>query len=88
MARDFKSSPNSLPASSSELKAKLSMAAGMLAVGVICIITAAQIGTVHVNAGDIKVVMGKGHDGFTMDIVSRTCPPNCGFDIDWRPLAR
>lgn len=84
MARDFKSSPST----SSDLKAKLGMAAGMLAVGMVCIITAAQIGVVHVNAGDIKVVMGKGHDGFTMDIVSRTCPPNCGFDIDWRPLAR
>jgi hypothetical protein len=31
--------------------------------------------------------MGPNDGRLTMDIAARTCPPNCGIDIDWRPLA-
>ena len=30
----------------------------------------------------------QGLGGLTMEIASRTCPPNCGFDVNWRPLVR
>jgi hypothetical protein len=82
------SEPTRSPLSGDSVGAKLGLAALMLGAGLICIVAAAEIGEVHLNAGDIKVVMGRGDDGFTMDIVSRTCPPNCGFDVNWRPLAR
>ena len=70
-----------------ELQTRLAWAGGLLAVGMTAVTLGAQLGVVHLNAGDMKIVFGKGHDGLTMDIAARTCPPNCGFDIAWRPLA-
>ncbi|MDP3739917.1 MAG: hypothetical protein Q8R02_21200 [Hyphomonadaceae bacterium] len=71
-----------------DLNIKLASAAVLLAVGMTAVTVGAQLGVVHLNAGDMKIVFGKGSDGLTMEIASRTCPPNCGFDVNWRPLAR
>jgi hypothetical protein len=67
---------------------RLAWSGGLLAIGLAAVAVGAQIGVVHVNAGDMKIVLGKSPSGFTMDIAARNCPPNCGFDINWRPLAR
>lgn len=69
------------------LGTRLAWSGGLLAVGLAAVAAGAQLGVVHVNAGDMKIVLGKSHSGFTMDIAARNCPPNCGFDIAWRPLA-
>ncbi len=71
-----------------ELQIKLASAAVLLAVGMTAVTFGAQLGVVHLNAGDMKIVFGKTGSGLTMDIASRTCPPNCGFDVNWRPLVR
>lgn len=70
-----------------DLQLKLAWAGGLLAVGTTMIIAGAQLGVVHLNAGDMKIVFGRGEHGFTMDIAARTCPPHCNFDIAWAPLA-
>jgi hypothetical protein len=71
-----------------DLQIRLTCAAALLAVGMTAVTVGAELGVVHLNAGDMKIVFGKGDGGLTMDIAARTCPPNCGFDINWRPLAR
>lgn len=70
------------------LKFRLTVASFVLATGLAAATIAAQLGVVHVGAGEMKIVMGKGEEGLTMDISARTCPPNCGIDIGWRPLVR
>jgi hypothetical protein len=70
-----------------DLKIKLACAGMLLTVGMSTVMLGAQIGAVHLDAGDMKIVFGRGDDGLTMDIASRTCPPNCDFEIAWRPLA-
>ncbi len=70
------------------LQIRLACAAALLATGMSALILGGRLGVVHLNAGDMKIVFGKGSDGLTMEIASRTCPPNCGFDVNWRPLAR
>jgi hypothetical protein len=72
---------------SSDLKIRLAWAGGILALGVTALAAGAQLGVVHLNAGDMKIVFGRGETGLTMDIAARTCPPHCSFDIGWRPLA-
>jgi len=69
-----------------DLQNKLAWAGGLLAVGMTLVTAGAQLGVVHLNAGDMKIVFGRGEQGFTMDIATRTCPPHCGIDINWRPL--
>ncbi len=71
-----------------DLKPRLAWAGGVLAVGMITLMAGAEMGVVHLNAGDMKIVFGRGAEGLRMDIATRTCPPNCGFDVNWRPLAR
>jgi hypothetical protein len=71
-----------------DLKMKLAVAATVLAAMVTAVLVSAQLGVLQVGAGDMNIIMAKGDAGFTMDIMSRTCPPNCAFDIDWRPLVR
>lgn len=71
-----------------DLPIKLASAAVLLAAGMTAVTFGAQLGVVHLNAGDMKIVLGKGAGGLTMEIASRTCPPNCGFDVNWRPLVR
>ncbi len=66
---------------------RLACAGFLLAVGMTVVTFGAQLGVVHLDAGDMKIVFGTGNDGFTMDVASRTCPPNCGIDINWRPVA-
>jgi hypothetical protein len=34
------------------------------------------------------ISLGRSEAGLTMNIASRSCPPHCGIDINWRPLAR
>jgi hypothetical protein len=71
-----------------ELQTRLAWSGGLLAAGMTTVLIGAQLGAVHLNAGEMKIVFGKSDGGFTMDIAARSCPPNCGFDINWRPLAR
>lgn len=71
-----------------DLRNKLAIAATVLAAMMAAVIVAAQLGVLKVGAGDMNIVVGKGEAGLTMDIVARSCPPNCGFNIDFRPLAR
>jgi hypothetical protein len=47
----------------------------------------ARFGVVHLNAGDMTIVLGNGETGMTMALASRGCPPDCTIDINWRPLA-
>ena len=71
-----------------DLKTRLAMAGAVLAVGLFSVFAAAQMGVVHLGAGEMGISLGKGEEGLTMNIDSRSCPPNCGIDINWRPLAR
>jgi hypothetical protein len=50
------------------------------------LIVGARLGVVHLNAGDMTIVLGAGEEGMTMGLASRGCPPDCSFDINWRPL--
>ena len=70
------------------LTTRLAWAGGLLAAGLTAVAIGGQLGVVHLNAGEMKIVFGKSDQGFTMDIAARNCPPNCGFDINWRPLVR
>lgn len=69
------------------LQIKLACSAALLAIGMAALTAGAQLGVVHLNAGDMTIVLGPSDGRLTMDIASRTCPPNCSFEIDWRPLA-
>ena len=71
-----------------DLKIRLASAAALLAVGMTAMTAGAQLGVVHLNAGDMQIAFGKSELGMTMDIAARKCPPNCTIDINWRPLAR
>ena len=70
-----------------DLKIKLAWSGGLLAVGMTLVTAGAQLGVVHLNAGDMNIVFGRGEQGFTVDIATRRCPPHCGIDVAWRPLA-
>ena len=72
---------------SRDLAIRLASAGALLAVGMTTLSVGAQLGAVHLNAGDMKIVFGRGEGGLTMDVAARTCPPHCSFDIGWRPLA-
>ncbi len=67
---------------------RLVIAAGVLAAGVFTAVGAAHVGDVDLGAGDVMISMSRGETGILMDIAPRTCPPHCGIDFDWRPLAR
>ena len=71
-----------------DLKIRLASAGALLAAAMTAMTAGAQLGVVHLNAGDMKIVVGKSEHGMTMDIAARRCPPNCSIDINWRPLAR
>jgi hypothetical protein len=71
-----------------DLRNKVAIAAAVLVTTVTAIMLAAQLGVLELRAGDMNIVMAKGQEGLTMDILYRTCPPNCGVDVNWRPLAR
>jgi hypothetical protein len=84
MARFF----NLTPKLTKDTKIRLACAGGLLAIGMTTLYVGAEAGIVHVNAGDMNIVFGHGDDGLKMDIAARTCPPHCGFDINWRPLVK
>jgi hypothetical protein len=69
------------------LQIKLACAGALLATSMAVLAVGAQLGVVHLNAGDMKIVFGRSETGLTMDIGARTCPPHCSFDIAWRPMA-
>jgi hypothetical protein len=71
-----------------DLRARLAMAGVVLAVGLASAFAAAEIGVVHLGAGEMGISLGKGEEGLTMNIDARSCPPNCGVDVNWRPLLR
>ena len=88
MAHTFKHTPQKKNGAGEDgLAARLVWAGGLLSCALAAVVAGAQIGVVHVNAGEMKIVMGKSESGFVMDIAGRNCPPDCGFDINWRPLA-
>lgn len=66
---------------------RLACAAALLVTGMSALVVGARFGVVHLNAGEMTLVFGGGEKGLTMGVASRVCPPNCTFDIDWRPLA-
>ena len=68
------------------LQIKLACSAALLATGMAALTAGAQLGVVHLNAGDMTIVLGPSDGRLTMDIAARTCPPNCGIDIAWRPI--
>ncbi len=70
------------------LQYRLVIAGVVLASAIAGGVAGAQLGVVHIGAGETKIVLGKGEEGLVMDILARSCPPNCGIDIGWRPLAR
>jgi hypothetical protein len=70
-----------------DLQIRLACAAALLAFGLSGLIVGTRFGVVHLNAGDMTLVFGPGENGLTMGMASRGCPPNCGFDINWRPVA-
>jgi hypothetical protein len=70
------------------LDLRLAMAGAVLAAGLFSVVTAAQMGVVHLGAGEMGISLGRSETGLTMNIASRSCPPHCGIDINWRPLAR
>ncbi len=69
------------------LQIKLACSAALLAVGMAALTAGAQLGVVHLNAGEMTIVLGPSDGRLTMDIAARTCPPDCSIDIAWRPLA-
>jgi hypothetical protein len=70
-----------------DLQIKLACAAALLAFGLIGLAVGTRFGIVHLNAGDMSFVFGPSENGLTLGMVPRGCPPNCGFDINWQPLA-
>jgi hypothetical protein len=69
------------------LQIRLACAAALLFTGMMGLAVGARFGAVHLNAGEMTIVFGGGDDGLTMGVATRTCPPNCDFDINWRPMA-
>lgn len=69
------------------LQIRLACAAVLLATGMTALILGARLGVVQLNAGEMTLVFGGGDEGLTMGVASRTCPPQCTFNVDWRPMA-
>ncbi|MBI1359179.1 MAG: hypothetical protein GC155_02725 [Alphaproteobacteria bacterium] len=69
------------------LGTRLALAGAVLAVGLATVLTAAQLGVVNLGAGEMGISVRKGEQGLTMDIGSRSCPPKCGLDFNWRPVS-
>ena len=64
--------------------ARGALAALLLVVGVGAVLTAAQAGPLRLGAGDMDILLARGDSGYTMSVSARSCPPKCGFDLDWR----
>ena len=69
------------------LQIRLVCAAALLAFGLVGLAVGTRFGIIHLNAGEMSFVFGPAENGLTMAMTPRGCPPNCGFDINWRPLA-
>ncbi len=68
------------------LQIRLACAATLLCLSFAGLFAGTRFGVVHLNAGDMTFVFGPGEKGITMGMAARGCPPDCGFDINWRPL--
>jgi hypothetical protein len=68
------------------LQVRLACAAAVLAVGMTALLAGARLGVVHLNAGEMQIVFGGGEQGLSLDMASRGCPPDCNFEINWRPV--
>lgn len=73
---------------SRSLSIRLACAGALLTTGMMALSVGAQLGVVHLNAGDMKIAFGRGESGLTLEVAARTCPPHCSFDIGWRPMAQ
>ena len=69
------------------LQIRLACAAALLAFGLSALAVGTRFGVVHLNAGEMTFVFGPSEKGVTLGMASRGCPPHCGFDINWQPLA-
>ena len=66
---------------------RLACAGALLVTGLSSLAIASRFGAVHVDAGEMTIVFGGGETGYTFDVASRGCPPDCDFAINWRPTA-
>lgn len=64
--------------------ARGALAALLLVVGVGAVLAAADAGPLRLGAGDMDILLARGDSGYTMSVSARSCPPKCGFDLDWR----
>lgn len=71
-----------------DLQIRLACAAALLVTSMAGLYIGARLGVVHLEAGEMTLVFGGGDQGLTMGVASRGCPPNCNFNIDWRPTAQ
>jgi hypothetical protein len=65
---------------------RLACAGALLVTGLSALAIATRFGAVHLDAGEMTIVFGGGEEGFSMDVASRGCPPECDFNINWRPV--
>jgi|688.fasta_scaffold119746_2 hypothetical protein len=66
---------------------RLALAALLLGVGLAWLAVAARFGVVHLTAGETSLVFGPGRNGLSMVMTDGRCPPECGYGVNWRPLA-
>ncbi|MEZ5937774.1 MAG: hypothetical protein R3C52_06090 [Hyphomonadaceae bacterium] len=71
------------------LRLRLALAGAVLTASLAGAMVGAHLGVVDLGAGDMKIVIGRQAErGLVVGVAPRTCPPRCGFDINWRPFAR
>jgi hypothetical protein len=70
-----------------DLQIRLTCAAALLVTGLAGLYLGTRLGVVQLEAGEMTLVFGGEDQGLTMGVASRGCPPNCNFNIDWRPTA-
>lgn len=71
----------------SGLQIRLACAAILLTFAMCALAVGSRFGVVHLNAGEMTFVFAPSEDGLSMGMAARGCPPHCGFDVAWRPLA-
>lgn len=67
---------------------KLMLAFALLCALLLTSLSAARMGPVEVGAGEVSILLSAAENGLALDIGARSCPPQCGFEVNWRPLAR
>ncbi|MEZ6028541.1 MAG: hypothetical protein R3C46_02225 [Hyphomonadaceae bacterium] len=69
------------------LQIRLACTAALLGFGLAGLAVGTRFGIVHLNAGEMSFVFGPSENGLTLGMAPRGCPPHCGFDINWQPVA-